>query len=132
MQLTLTNNTVHAVPIVSANEGRWAETLEPSAPTALSHTNSGLVIVGNEPGVAEQILNGSAELAEIFITNLMTWQSLNGEISADAVAVSVTIQNNGETPVRVTSGYNGAIHNVQSSEIYEATALGYVELSETA
>jgi hypothetical protein len=132
MQLTLTNNTPYAVPLVSANEGGWAELLEPNTPTVLTHTNSEHVIVGNEPSVAEEILNGDAALAETFVTNLMTWQNLNGQLSADTVPVNVIIQNNGENPVRATSGYGYGVpvHNVQPGEIYNAFALGYVELQE--
>lgn len=132
MQVTLTNNTQFAAPLVSANEGGWAELLEPNTPTVLTHTGSEHVIVGNEPGVTEQILNGDPVLAETLITNLMTWQNENGQLSADMVPVNVTIQNNGENPVRATSGYGYGVpvQIVQPNEVYEASALGYVELQE--
>lgn len=129
MQLTLTNNLGDPVPVMSTDEGGWAESLEPGLPLTLDHTGSDVVIVGDKPDVIEQIQQGVAVIGTV-VRDLLTQIAGRRGATVPLDSVAVTIANHGEKAVRCILGDGTTDHDIQPGEIYDAGARGYIELRE--
>lgn len=130
MNLTLTNNQNHPVPIMSTQGNGFATALPPSEPYTFDREDT-VAVIGNKPDTGEQIAQGFATLAATVRTLIAAWQGQNAATTAsEGAAVNVTIENNGEKSVRVILGDGLTDATVAGGARYDATAWGYIELRE--
>lgn len=131
MKLTLTNTAWVAVPVVSEAEGGWVESLEPNKPIDIDRSATDVIIIGDKPSVTESIEQGMQVLAGMVKALLTAWKGREkGTQGAISPMVEVTIENNGEKPVRVIQGDPTNDVNLNPGESMDAQAKGYVELRE--
>lgn len=132
MNLILTNEASHSVPIMSADGDGWADVLEPNTPYSLGRDDeTQVVIIGNKLSVTEQITQGLKTAARTLKTIIEAWQNRNNQLGSAADSnIRVAIKNDGEKAVRVILGDGINDLTVAAGEEVHATAWGYLELRE--
>jgi hypothetical protein len=129
MKLKLTNQTSSALPIMSTDEGGWADVLQPNTPYTLTHNASDVIIIGDKPDVREQIEQGIATIGAVAREIINAFKSRLGG-RAGAPMVSAIIENDGDKSVRVILGDGVSDWVVNPGEMYPASAHAYLELRE--
>jgi hypothetical protein len=127
MKLTLTNTAETPVPMMSEDDGGWVEALEPHTPFDLDRDDTDVAIIGDKPGALEAFKVMGAMVKAL----LTAWRGPQPDPkTAVNPMVVVTIENNGEKPVRVILGDPTNDPHVEPGDSLDAMAKGYIELRE--
>lgn len=94
--------------------------------------DSTIVIVGHKPDLEEQLRTAGEVLVET-LRHIVTAIAGRGQVAPQELlkqSLTVSIENNGDNPVRVILGDGVSDTTVQPGAIYTASAQGYVEIRE--
>jgi hypothetical protein len=131
MKLLLTNTSEIPVPIMSRDEGGWAETLEPGEPTLIEKLESDVWLIGDKPDMLDAIRDLAGALFTAVSKMLSFWRDRQHDLDADERGlVSVTIDNQGPNAVRVVLGDPTNETHVNPGEIIDGSAKDYIEIRE--
>lgn len=131
MKLVLTNTSSVAVPVISKDEGGWAEALEPGQATTCDKAGSDVWIIGDKPGVLDSIEEGLQAITAVakgLITAIAGRKDKGLTEALDNLLV--TIENQGDKPVRVIPGDPTNDTKINPGETVDVQAKRYIELRE--
>jgi hypothetical protein len=133
MKLTLTNTSTVALPVISEDEGGWADSLEPGQATTLDRSGSDVWIVGDKPGVFDAISEGLQAITAVAKTLITAIAGRKDKALTEALdALSLTIENQGDKPVRVIPGDPNNETRINPGESIDVQGKRYIELRELA
>lgn len=133
MKLVLTNTSTVALPVISEDEGGWADSLEPGQATTLDKSGSDVWIIGDKPGVFDSIAEGLQAITSVAKGLITAIAGRKDKALTEALeSLSVTIENTGDKPVRVIPGDPSNDTNVNPGESVDVQGKRYIELRELA
>jgi L-fucose isomerase-like protein len=132
MNIVITNRANEAVPVLSSDEGGWAEVVEPGTPLTIFRENTDVIIIGDKPDVSEQIKEGLGVVKKAVdkVRETLTAKPKDKGTMPTTDEVNVVIGNNGPNFIRVILGDGKTASDVPVGISYEAKAKGYVEVRE--
>ena len=131
MKLTLTNQQSDIEPVMSEDEGGWAEALAPNTPLTVDRPGTDVLIIGDKPSVLDGILAVPKALAQpvIDLLNRLVGARPTGGAPAPET-LEVAIENGGPNGIRVLLGDGVTEYTVAPGQTYVAAATGFLELRE--
>ena len=133
MNLVITNHATVPVPVLSSDEGGWHESAMPQIPLTITRDETNDLIIGDKPGVSEQIAEGLGVVVTVIkeaLARIHARPKVISENAAETADINVVIGNNGPNHVRVILGDGQTDAQVAPGTNYQAMCQGYVEVRE--
>jgi hypothetical protein len=132
MNIVITNRANEPVSVLSTDEGGWHEEVQPGEPLTLYRVDTDVIIIGDKPGVSEQIKEGLGVVKKVVDAVRETLHAKPKPKSTlpEQPMIHVLLTNNGPNSVRVILGDGKTASDVPTGVTYEAIAPGYVEVRE--
>ena len=128
MNIVLNNQSGYGTVASTEQGDGWCVELQTFIPVGINQPDTSIVIVGDKPGVTENIITGLKTVVQA--ATVWIHRPQKKEYADTGEQLIVSIGNNGPNPVRVILVDGTTDCEVPPGVTYQAHAVGYIEIRE--